>query len=279
MIWFDMVVLNLYGGLVFSNSACILKGFMEKKKISGQIRKESKSAKRALRGFMKKGDQDKLHKFRVGIKKLRAVASLIEKTNAKTDIRNKLKPVKETYQLSGVVRDSYLHLQLAKTLPAADKKYLSAEKRSMKKAARKLRKDRPQHLAMLRRAEKKLLKHIPRVKDKKVRDFYERELLGIGECLLSSAGVEQMHDCRKRLKVLLYNFPLVEDALHEPFNEAYLQQVQTAIGDWHDQVLAAVQFPELKSNTQRMLRKVKTTTKNFQARATTAGKALVEKKE
>lgn len=250
---------------------------MEKKKIKDQIRKAGKSAKRALRGFMKKGDQDKLHKFRVGIKKLRAMAALIEMTNAKIDIRNKLKPVKETYQLSGAVRDSYLHIQIAETLPEADTKYLSGEKRTMKKAVRKLRKDRPQHLAMLRRAQGRLLKHIPRVKDKKVRDFYEMELRGIGECLISSAGVEEMHDCRKRLKVLLYNFPLVEDALRIPFNEEYLQQVQIAIGDWHDHVLAAGQFFGLEDKSQQLLKAVKARTKNFHARATTAGKALIEK--
>lgn len=250
---------------------------MEKTEIKSQIRKETKSAKRALLGFMKKGDQDKLHKFRVGIKKLRAVASLIDTTDAKIEIRNELKPLKETYQLSGEVRDSHLHIELAKTLPEADKKYLSGEKRTLKKAARKLRKDRPHHFRMLRRAKTRFLKHIPKVKDKKVREFYEEELHGIAACLILSKEVEQIHGCRKRLKILLYNFPLAKGALGFPFNEDYLQQVQTAIGDWHDQVLAADQFPELKGKSQLMLKKVKTITKNFHARATTTSKALKDK--
>lgn len=250
---------------------------MEKKEIKSQIRKESKSAKRALQGFMRKRDQDKLHKFRVCIKKLRAVAALIDTTDAKMEIRKELKPVKQTYQLSGEVRDSYLHIELAKTLPDADKKYLSGEKDTLKRAARKLRKGRPQHFRMLRRAKAGFLKHVPKLKDKEVREFYEKELHGIAECLIASKKVEQIHGCRKRLKVLLYNFPLAKGTLGFSFNEDYLQQVQTAIGDWHDQVLAAQQFPELKGKSQLMLKKVKTITKNFHARATAAKEPLKDK--
>ncbi|RZM18169.1 MAG: CHAD domain-containing protein [Pedobacter sp.] len=244
-----------------------LEGIMEKKKIKSQVRKVGKSAKTALRGFLKKNDQDKLRQFRVGIKKLRAVASMIEATNTRIDIKDELKPVKDTYRVSGDIRDSHLHIQLAKTLPKADTRYLSSEKQVMTKATRKLCKNRLNHISKLRSAEKRLIKHIPKVKDKKIRDFYENELQGIAACLISSVEVEQLHGCRKRLKVLLYNFPLVKDSLHVAFNEEYLQQVQTAIGDWHDQVLAADQFPELKSSTQRMLKKVKSVTKNFHIRA------------
>jgi CHAD domain-containing protein len=251
---------------------------MQKKEIKVQIKKESKLAKRSLRGFIKKGDQEKLHKFRVGIKKLRAVASLIEETTALIHVRNELKPVKETYQLSGKVRDSYLHVKLAKTLTVTDKDYFSNEILVMKKAARKLRKDQRHHLKMLRRAKGRLVKSIPRVKDKKVSQFYERELQGIGSCLSSSVEVEQMHGCRKRLKVLLYNLPLVVGTLDLTVNEDYIQRVQTAIGDWHDHVLATKQFPELGDKSEQMLQEVKTLTEDFYQRATTAVKALIEKK-
>lgn len=250
---------------------------MQKKEIKAQVGKEGKSAKRYLRGFMKKGDQEKLHKFRVGIKKLRAVASLIEQTTPLINVRNELKPVKETYQLSGQVRDSYLHMKLAKTLPVADKQYLSKEKLVMKKASRKLRKNRPHHLKMLRRAKSRLIKRIPKVNSKKVSQFYESELLSIGSCLSSSTGVEQMHDCRKRLKVLLYNLPLVVGILNVPVNEDYLQQVQTAIGDWHDHVLAGEQFPELSGKSEELIQEVKMLTINFYDRATTVTKALIKK--
>jgi CHAD domain-containing protein len=249
---------------------------MRKKKIKVNIKREGKLAKRSLRGFMSKGDQDKLHKFRVGIKKLRAVASLIEQTTTLIGVRNELKAVKETYQLSGKIRDSYLHMELAKKVAVTDMAYLSKEKRVLKKTSRKLRKERPHHLKMLRRAKGRLLKRIPKVKGKNISQFYEMELRGIAGCLSSSTGVEQLHDCRKRLKVLLYNLPLMRIELKVPVNEEYLQQVQSAIGDWHDYVLAADQFPELGDKTKELRHEVETLTENFYDRATTVAKALIE---
>lgn len=252
---------------------------MQKKEIKVQVKKEGSSAKRSLRGFMTKGNQEKLHQFRVGIKKLRAVASLIEETTVLNNVRNELKPIKETYQLSGKVRDSYLHLKLAKTMPVVAKKYLADEKLVMKKAARKLRKHRPHHYKMLRRAKERLLKRVPKVSSRRVSQFYDLELQGIGTCLISSTGVEQMHDCRKRLKVLLYNLPLVGDKLETPVNPAYLKEVQAAIGDWHDYVLAAEQFPALGDKSEQLMQEVKTLTQDFYKRATTDAQVLIEKND
>lgn len=247
--------------------------YMQRKEIKAQVRKEGKSARRSLRGFIKKGDQDQLHMFRVGIKKLRAVASLIEQTTSLVHVRNALKPVKETYQLSGQVRDSYLHMKLAATVPTADKQYLLHEQSSMKKGTRKLRKNRPHHFKMLRRAKGRLLKRIPKVKRKRVGQFYQRELQGIGICLSSSTDIEQTHDCRKRLKVLLYNLPLVVGILDVPVNKDYLKKIQIAIGDWHDHILAAEQFPELGNKSEQLMQKVNALTENFYQRATTVASA------
>jgi CHAD domain-containing protein len=248
---------------------------MRKKKIKQQIKREGKLAKRSLRGFIKKNDQEKLHKFRVGIKKLRAVASLIEQTTTLNNVRCKLRPIKDTYQLGGQVRDSYLHGKLAEKVKVVNTEYLDKEKAVMKKAARKLRKNRPHHFKMLRRAQSGLLKRVPNLKDKKVSSFYRKELLGIGECLNASTGVEQMHDCRKRLKVLLYNLPLLKNALDAHVNGDYLEQVQSSIGDWHDHVLAADQFPELGNKSDDLMHDIKMLTEDFYERATADARALI----
>ena len=250
---------------------------MRKKKIKNQVKKEGKQAKRSLRGFMKNGDQDKLHKFRVGIKKLRAVATLAEQTTSLNHVRNGLKPVKGTYQLSGKVRDSYLHVKLAITV-SADKEYISSEKQVMKKGAKKLRRERAHHFKMLRRATGRLLKRVPKVKNKNASLFYDMELRSVERCLSSSKGVEEMHDCRKRIKVLLYNLPLFGSELNVPVNEDYLQQVQTAIGDWHDHVLAAKQFAALGDKSELLMQEVNKLTENFYERTTTISETLTDNK-
>ena len=249
---------------------------MQKKEIKKKIVKEHKGVKRSLSGFIKKGDQEMLHQFRVGVKKLRAVATLIDETADDDHFRKDLKPIKETYQLSGKVRDSYLHIKLGKKV-AAPKGFISDEKATLKKAARKLRKGRPHRLKMLRRSKKRMLKHILGAKNKHIDLFYKNELFEIGGCLSTSKGVEELHGCRKRLKVLIYNMPLVKDAITIVLNEDYLQRVQTAIGDWHDNVLAAEIFPELSEKSDALFKETKQLTKDFYERATTKAKALIEK--
>jgi CHAD domain-containing protein len=249
---------------------------MEKNKIKKMLKKEHRGIKRRLRGFVKNGDQNKLHQFRVGIKKLKAVATLIEETAGAGQLRKDLRPIKNTYQLSGKVRDSYLHIELGKNVGASSD-FLSEEKSSLKKASRKLRKGRTHHLKTLRRSKKVMLKHARGAKNREINLFYMSELHAIHGCLNSSNEVEELHGCRKRLKVLIYNLPLVSSILKLPINEDYLQQVQTAIGDWHDNVLAAEQFPELNKNSKTLYRNAKQLVKDFYERATSEAMALIEK--
>ena len=245
---------------------------MQKKEVKKKIGRAHKGAERSLRGFIKKGDQEQLHQFRVGIKKLRAVAALIEETAKADELRRDLKAIKGTYQLSGRVRDSHLHIELAGKV-AASANYLKDEKATLKKATRKLRRRCPHHLKMLRRSKRRMLKHVQGAKNKHVALFYQTELKGIGECLSTSTGVEELHSCRKRLKVLIYNYPLASQAVDLKINEDYLQQVQAAIGDWHDNVLAAEQFPELTNNSQALFEQIKQAAENFYERATTRAEA------
>ena len=250
---------------------------MKKRKIRKKLIKEHKGAKRRLLGFNKNGDQEQLHKFRVGIKKLRAVASLISATNDRDQLNQDLKQVKKTYQLSGKVRDSHLQIKLAEEVAASDN-YISEEKLVLKKAARKLRKGRSYHLKALRRSQKKMLKHVPGARNKSINLFYDNEFHAIHLCLNSNTDVEALHGCRKRLKVLIYNLPLVKPILKLSVNEEYLQQVQTAIGDWHDNVLAAEQFPELSKNSKALFKEVQQLVKQFYQKAVNNEDKLIERK-
>jgi hypothetical protein len=54
-----------------------------------------------------------------------------------------------------------------------------------------------------------------------------------------------------------------------PVNETYLEKVQTAIGDWHDNLLAGFNFPGLHQKTRGLYEAVKSVTANFYQQATT----------
>jgi CHAD domain-containing protein len=65
-----------------------------------------------------------------------------------------------------------------------------------------------------------------------------------------------LHQCRSGIKVLIYNYQLTAPALETAFNEDYLQDIQTAIGDWHDNILAKELFTRFALNDKAVLAKI-----------------------
>lgn len=235
-----------------------------------EIRKHVKSiclkANKAIHAFIKKGNQEKLHRFRTHVKKLRAVARLDEL--AAPNLYQSLKPLKKTYQLSGAIRERYLHLELGKTLKAR-RGFLAMQRYEMELAIKSLSRQKKRHDNRMDRAQRKLIERLKPVKGHDLSLFYEKELHKLGEQLSLFEDDNRLHDCRKRLKILLYNLPLVRHELTLPVNETYLEKVQTAIGDWHDNLLAAFNFPGLYQKTKGLYEAVKSVTANFYQQATT----------
>ncbi|HWZ35072.1 MAG TPA: CHAD domain-containing protein [Mucilaginibacter sp.] len=235
-----------------------------------EIRKYAKDICRkagsALHAFIKKGDQEKLHRFRTHVKKLRAIARLDEL--AAPHLYQSLRPLKKTYRLSGTIRERYLHLELGKAV-AARPGFLTTQQQEMELAIARLRHQKNRHDRRLHRAQKQLIKGLRPVKGQSLSIFYEKELHNLAQQLHLSESDDGLHDCRKRLKILLYNLPFVRHALTLPVNETYLDKVQTAIGDWHDNLLAELSFPGLQRKTKHLRKIVKSLTSNFYEQVTT----------
>lgn len=239
---------------------------MDERKIKRQVKGISQKAGSALHSFIKKGDQEKLHRFRTHIKKLRAIAHLDEQKAPL--LYQTLKPLKKTYRLSGIIRERHLHLELGKTVKAKPG-FLTAQQQEMEQAIKRLRYQKDRHDKRLRSAQKQLIKGLRPVDGHNLSLFYEKELHNLTEQLQHPDSNESLHDCRKRLKILLYNLPHVRHVLTLPVNEAYIDKVQTAIGDWHDNLLAGHNFPALRKKTKHLREEVNSLTSNFYEQATT----------
>jgi len=241
---------------------------MDKSELKEQVKQTHHTARRSLRAFIKKGRQSKLHRFRTSVKKLRAIARLVEQTAHTPHLVRTLRPLRKTFKLSGAIRDSYLHLELGKRFEATPG-YLAGERKTMRQANTVLHRNTKKHLDKLNQSKKKLRKALVAVADLDLTLFYESELRAIERQLAHPTDDDELHACRKRLKVLLYDLPLVRHVLDLPVNEGYLEEVQIAIGDWHDNLLAANNFPGLHQNTERMRETINNLTQNFYTRATT----------
>src|SRR5579862_614763 len=87
---------------------------MKKKEEAKYLDKEWKEMNTHLACFLETGDQEALHKFRVQIKKLRAMLSLFEDTSNQPGLLKDFKAVRKIFKYAGHIREAHTNLQLGK---------------------------------------------------------------------------------------------------------------------------------------------------------------------
>jgi CHAD domain-containing protein len=90
-----------------------------------------------------------------------------------------------------------------------------------------------------RKAGRRLLTDIRKIPVQNIRDWNATQLIKIS-VLLTAAG-DQLHKARKLIKELLYIQSLLPQKITDELklNKDYLDQLQDAIGQWHDAAIVA----------------------------------------
>lgn len=178
-----------------------------------------------LQSFLKSEDQEELHRFRIQVKKISAFLMLMDHVNHDGKHIKCFKPVKEVFRRSGKLRNSYIARKLKPdSLPA-------------NKSAGSFRKLVYRRWKKIKKANLAIRRKIKGVKPAPLQRFYRSELLQVALSLKQLRSDDQLHDCRKRIKGFLYNYKLFKEVLDMALNTRYLEQVEEAIGKWHDQLL------------------------------------------
>lgn len=236
--------------------------------------------KRRLRSFVKNGDQEELHRFRTGVKKLRALLILADSAAQDSMLEKRFKPVRKIFRQAGEIRNAYVNQELGKAVGESDD-FIREQQEIMNIAALAFNADKDQHRVWLRKTRRRLLKRIRPVSKLHLTLYYRQQLEAIAVTLTRLRFNEELHTCRKQLKVLLYNYSLARPELNISFNETYLDRVQEAIGNWHDNQLAIMLLSawetansegtliKLKKQAAMLRKQLAGLTRNFWEQATT----------
>jgi len=223
---------------------------MKKKEEKEYFNTEWKDMKTALKAYLETGDQDDLHKFRVEVKRLRAMLILADSAGNKSSLQKEFKPVRQIFKKAGDIRNAYINLKLAKEYKVEDDAFVIDQNRQMEEAANAFKLKGEKYTDKLKAAHKVIEDRIKPISDTHISQFYSEHLHLISNSLADLRFDDSLHECRKWIKILLYNYKLVEPSLQLKLNEGYLHNVQCAIGDWHDNMLAKELFTanELKDS-------------------------------
>ena len=243
--------------------------------------------KSALKIFLKDGDHEDLHTFRVQVKKLRSFIVLADSDTHEVKLAKHFKPVKQIFKQAGIIRNAYNALGLAKAHQMEQDDFVLDQQKIMEDAASDFKLNGDKYLKKLKSTHEEIIEHIKPVSDLHINLFYETQLHHIANSLTEVKFDESLHEARTRMKVLIYNYKLVQPVLDAGFNEDYLQDVQSAIGDWHDNDVAIQLFSgngsvdkdavsRLKKKHAKLKNNISSLVADFYEQATTVTEVPVE---
>lgn len=230
---------------------------MKKKEIQKYFDKEWMDMKAGLKAYFKNEQQEDLHRFRVQVKKLRAFIILSNSMEHHPHLSGSFKPVRSIFKQAGEIRNAYMNQELGKAQHIHNNEFMSSQHQLQVKAGRKFKAEKVKFLEKLREAHRVLKTKIKPVSDHHISLFYENQLHQIAATLAKPKFNDQLHECRKRVKILIYNHKLAYKVLDPTFNVKYMEQVQAAIGDWHDHVVAIGMFSSDKAKDREAVIRLK----------------------
>lgn len=197
-----------------------------------------------LTHFLETGSQENLHNFRVQIKKLKAMIILMEYANKGSALGNVFKPVAKVFKIAGKVREAHINLSLTARYKIINEPFEAGQNQIITEGLKKMRLNANDTFKNIKDVYKQIKKRLPKIKDGFVTAFYRNHLNQLSKQLESPKFTEEMHQNRKLIKLLIYNNRLTATALYNQIklNAEYLDKLQNAIGEWHDNLVAAQLF-------------------------------------
>ncbi len=185
---------------------------------------------RRLRSLENGYDRDALHRLRVDLKKIRALVQLSEDCGTGRTGKE-FQRMKRLFQQSGKVRDVDNGIQVLESYPSAPAAFKEQQYRQKHEAFKELTTCARKYRKKTRHA---VLSHIHSISDTCIRDWYAVQIVNIG-LLLTNSG-DDWHKARKLIKRLVYLLNVLPSALAGELrlDKDYLDQLQDAIGVWHD---------------------------------------------
>jgi CHAD domain-containing protein len=214
-----------------------------------------KKLSRHLKRFLQTSDPEELHHLRVAFKKLNAMRFFLQRCKGGRSGENVLQPLKEIFKHAGQIRSAIINLQLMHKFRISCPVVKKEELKTVETQTESFMQAGDKYEELLKISGTYSFKDI---KDRRILKVYNSQ----AEKLIVYVEKGRLHDCRKRIKALLYMHDAIDKKLAGKLklDTAYLDKLQEIIGKWHDAVVIAELLTERGYNrakyTGRPLREV-----------------------
>ncbi|MCD6067702.1 MAG: hypothetical protein K0S33_2528 [Bacteroidetes bacterium] len=211
-----------------------------------------------LDAYKQKKDPERLHHLRVEMKKIRAAFTFAKEVyKQKTD----LEPLKPLFRKAGAIRELLINTNMLGRWPEFPKRSIQKLKQKEKGLEQQFLKQIPAYSRKIKtfRASIDLPHELP--DRKKIKKYFEKRIRkASGD--LDTKERESLHELRKRIKVLMYNWHMLPGKIRKSLkvNEAFLDTLQQKAGEWHDtyaivDFLSGMKLPAIRTRLEKLRRK------------------------
>ncbi len=190
-----------------------------------------------LLAFCETQEPEELHQFRVQAKKAKALLLFLQKNEA----AELLSPLQAIFKKAGKIRSAHVNSAFIEQYGIANAAFKNEQEKTAGSESKRLCAKLGTHVKTLKKLRKTLAANFQDIENKVVVRFYKKQLKRLSRYFARPRlPILQLHPTRKKIKNLLY----LHDALPAPLarklrlNTAALDQLQDAIGQWHDAVAA-----------------------------------------
>lgn len=200
------------------------------------FRKNMETVDRSLNVFREKQDNEALHKLRVEVKKMKAALLLQSGSFNKEKLPPEFEDIRKVFKAAGKIREADINLRLLDEHHITDKKIKKAQQAIVKKKGKAFRERVDKHRAKMHQHLSFFLRRFYDLPDRKIEQLFSKELHALAHASQVRLGSVQLHDCRKKLKNLLYiHASLLPSTVKKmKINTFYLKKLEETIGEWHD---------------------------------------------
>ena len=189
-----------------------------------------------LQVFEGSRDPEAIHQLRKDIKKIKAMVQLVRSCSGE-QMRKDFNLLKKMFRQAGKIRDAGNNLQMLQQYHPSTPRLEQEQDHIRYEASKVFLNEIQQYRKKGKKAGRRMLTDLQGIQTKCIKDWYAAQLINIS-VLLTETG-DRLHEARKRIKEILSVLGLLPNTLVTELrlDTDYLDQLQDAIGAWHDSVV------------------------------------------
>ncbi|MCW3105936.1 MAG: hypothetical protein JWQ09_442 [Segetibacter sp.] len=227
---------------------------VKRNKIQKTLNKQWDEMIKNLLSLCKNFDQEKLHDLRLNNKKVKAIIHLLKEClpNKKKFTAKKLN---ELFDKAGTIRTAQLNLKTLDKHSIQNEEFKHQQNQIIKNESEELCKRKDTYSRNIKKLQKTITKNLTGINNQKIISYYHKNLKELSINFRHPINPEYLHEQRKIIKKLLYALKIIPAFLKKEINinTNYLDALQDAIGNWHDDIVTLETLTHLGINEEEAL--------------------------